>query len=126
MNRIERTEIKPYFHENQVVISKFFDEDIIRFVEPEAEIMGSDSYKNLPKWKNFEFILEHYPIYVYLRPGHQEVFPHQDADVTFLQAPLLEISATHIRNNVREGRSIRYLVPDKVMDEILRNGYYRN
>ena len=89
-------------------------------------IMRSDSYKNLPKWKNFEFILEHYPIYVYLRPGHQEVFPHQDADVTFLQAPLLEISATHIRNNVREGRSIRYLVPDKVMDEILRNGYYRN
>jgi len=38
----------------------------------------------------------------------------------------LEISATHIRNNVKEGKSIRYLVPDKVKEEIERNGYYRN
>lgn len=90
-------------------------------------IMGSDSFQNISKWKNFEFILKSYPIYIYQRQG----FPvnsneYPAAQIHLVQAPLLEISATHIRNNVKEGKSIRYLVPDKVKDEIERNGYYRN
>ena len=89
-------------------------------------VMGSDSFKNLPKWKNYYHIIEHYPIYVYVRPGHEEIFPYQNADITILKSPLLEISATLIRDNVKEGRSIRYLVPDNVLEEINRNGYYRS
>ena len=89
-------------------------------------IIGSDSFKNLPKWKNYFHIIQHYPIYVYVRPGHEEVSFYPNADITILKAPLLEISATLIRNNVKDGRSIRYLVPDKVLEEITRNGYYRN
>lgn len=90
-----------------------------------AIIMGSDSFENLGKWKNYEYILQHYPVLVYRRPGHdvKNVFPR--ARITVLDAPLLQISATHIRNNVKQGKSIRYLVPDKVLDEIERNGYYR-
>ncbi|WP_315819083.1 hypothetical protein [Paraflavitalea speifideaquila] len=42
-----------------------------------------------------------------------------------LNAPLLEISATYIRSTIKAGKSIRYLVPDKVAEEIERNGYYR-
>ncbi|MBC7827700.1 MAG: nicotinate-nucleotide adenylyltransferase [Chitinophagaceae bacterium] len=89
-------------------------------------ILGSDSFENLPKWKNYFHIIQHYPLYIYLRPGHEDVTFYPNADITILKSPLLEISATHIRNNIKEGRSIRYLVPDKVMDEITRNGYYRN
>ena len=88
-------------------------------------IMGSDSFQNLPKWKNYEFILKNYPIYIYTRPGHEVKNDGQKSNIHILKAPLLEISATHIRENVKHGRSIRYLVPDKVMEEIERNAYYR-
>lgn len=90
-----------------------------------AIIMGSDSFENLPRWKNFEHILSNYPIYVYKRPGHEVNNTFENADVTILKAPLLEISATHIRKNIKEGKSIRYLVPDRVKEEIERNSYYR-
>ena len=89
-------------------------------------IMGSDSYQNLPNWKNFEQILRHYPIYVYSRPGSETIKDYAGACVTDLKAPLIEISSTHIRNILKKGNSIRYLVPDKVKEEIDRNGYYRH
>ncbi|MBN9385666.1 MAG: nicotinate-nucleotide adenylyltransferase [Chitinophagaceae bacterium] len=89
-------------------------------------IMGSDSFQNLPKWKNYSWLLQHFPIYVYKRPDH-EVLPSfpEAKKIIVLDAPLLPISATHIRKNVKEGRSIRYLVPEAVREEIERNGYYR-
>jgi nicotinate-nucleotide adenylyltransferase len=90
-----------------------------------AIIMGSDSFENLSKWKNYEFILQHCPIYVYRRPGHEVINNFPQATITVMDAPLLQISATHIRNNIKQGQSIRYLVPDKVLEEIERNGYYR-
>lgn len=91
-----------------------------------ALIMGSDSFQNLPSWKNYQQILSRYPVYVYERPAHAPVNIYPEARITFLHAPLLEISSTYIRNNVKEGKSIRFLVPDKVRNEIEQNGYYRN
>jgi len=91
-----------------------------------AIIMGSDSLKNFPKWKNYNHIIRHYPIYIYLRPGHEELPFYEEAKITILKSPVLEISATLVRNNIKEGNSIRYLVPDKVLEEITKNGYYRN
>lgn len=88
-------------------------------------IMGSDSFENLSKWKNYQQIIRNYPLFVYLRAGHEQLTDYPGARVTRLRAPLLQISATHIRNNVREGKSIRYLVPEKVMEEIERNHYYK-
>ena len=89
-------------------------------------IMGSDSFQNLPKWKNYSRLLQHYPVYVYKRPEHEVLPSFPDAKkITVLNAPLLPISATHIRKNIKEGKSIRYLVPDAVREEIERNGYYR-
>lgn len=87
-------------------------------------IMGSDSFQNLARWKNYEHILQHYPIYVYTRPGF-EVQNQTGGKVVVVVAPLLEISATHIRKAIKDGKSIRYLVPEKVLEEIERNGYYR-
>ena len=89
-------------------------------------VMGSDSFLHLAKWKNYGQILEHYPIVIYNRPGEGELPDYGKGDVRILQAPLLEISATQIRNNLKAGKSIRYLVPDNVREEIERNGYYRS
>jgi len=87
-------------------------------------IMGSDSLQNLDKWKNAETIMQHYPIYVYTRPGFAANQPLVKQLHT-LKAPLLEISATHIRELIQEGKSIRFLVPDVVLEEIEDTGYYK-
>lgn len=91
-----------------------------------AVILGSDSFQNISRWKNYEFILKNFPVYIYKRAGFEVMKQHINASITTLDAPLLQISATHIRNSIKNGKSIRYLVPDKVLEEIERNGYYRN
>ncbi len=89
-------------------------------------IMGTDSYQNLPKWKNYELILRDYSIFLYTRPGFLVNDLPAGKPITLLKAPLLEISATLIRNNIREGKTIRYLVPDSVKEEIEKNRYYKS
>jgi nicotinate-nucleotide adenylyltransferase len=87
-------------------------------------IMGSDSYQNLPKWKNADTIINHYPLLVYQRPGFQ-VEGALLGKTIVLQAPLLEISATYIRESIQHGKSIRYLVPTAVEEEIARSNFYK-
>ena len=87
-------------------------------------IMGSDSFQNLPKWKNFEALVKNYQFVVYRRPGF-EITEKYGADVTYLEAPMLELSATLIRNNCKDGITIRYLVPEDVRLEIERNNYFK-
>lgn len=87
-------------------------------------IMGSDSYQNLDKWKNFETIVSNYSIYVYKREGH-EINKFGGHEPTILNAPLIQISATQIRDYVRAGKSIRYLVPEIVREEIETRKFYK-
>jgi len=90
-------------------------------------IMGSDSFQNLPKWKNADWLLRNFPIYVYRRPGHTTLPVYEGAkEIKELAAPLLPISSTDIRKNIRDSKSIRYLVPEAVREDIERNGYYRS
>lgn len=88
-----------------------------------AIIMGSDSFQNLYKWKNADVLMSRYPIFVYKRAGF-DVAAGQLPNITILDAPLLQISATQIREMVKQRKSIRYLVPDSVKEEIEKNGYY--
>lgn len=89
-----------------------------------AIIMGSDSFCNLSKWKNYEIIIKNHPLYVYEREGFR-INNGLKADVNILKAPLLQISSTHIRELIKQRKSIRYMVPDIVKEEIERNGYYK-
>jgi|CXWL01.1.fsa_nt_gi nicotinate-nucleotide adenylyltransferase len=95
---------------------------------PEHEfciIMGSDSFQNLYKWKNYEVIIKNYTIYVYIRPGF-EATNDIGANLCILNAPLLQLSATQLRKYIKEGKSVRYMIPDKVLEEIEKGGYYKN
>jgi nicotinate-nucleotide adenylyltransferase len=89
-----------------------------------AVIMGSDSFCNLTKWKNYEVIIKNHFLYIYNRPGFA-VENTLNASIKILEAPLLEISSTRIRKLIKEGKSIRYLLPDSVKEEIERNNYYK-
>ncbi|MEZ4687879.1 MAG: nicotinate (nicotinamide) nucleotide adenylyltransferase [Bacteroidia bacterium] len=80
-------------------------------------IMGQDNLLHFHKWKNYEAILKYYKIFVYPR-GYEA--PPSELDnhpnVSFFEAPLLDISATYIRETIRNGKSIRYLVPEAVRE----------
>lgn len=86
-------------------------------------IMGSDSFSNIKRWKNYEVLLKNYPIYIYERPGFG-IPGNPGPNMTILRGPLLEISSTRIREMVHLQKSIRYLVPDVVKEEIERRQYY--
>lgn len=88
-------------------------------------IMGSDSLENLPHWKNYEQLLEGYPVFVYVRPGHP-VKTYPMAKIVAVEAPLLDISSSMIRKMIREDRSVRFMVPDNVYEYMLSNRYYHS
>lgn len=81
-------------------------------------IIGEDNLRSFPKWKNYEVILKNYGLYVYPRPntGPSELKDHPS--VKWVKAPLFDISATFIRQMLQRGASIRYLVPDTVIELI--------
>jgi len=87
-------------------------------------IMGSDSYQNLDKWKNYETIINNYPVYVYKREGH-EIKKTFDKEAVTLNAPIIQISASQIREHIRSAKSIRYLVPEIVREEIESRKFYK-
>ncbi|MBS1509345.1 MAG: nicotinate-nucleotide adenylyltransferase [Bacteroidetes bacterium] len=88
-------------------------------------LMGSDGFQNINKWKNFETLISNYSFFIYKRPDF-EIEQDFGATITIVDAPLLDISSTRIRNMIRDKKSIRFLVPDSVKNEIESNGYYRS
>jgi len=86
-------------------------------------VLGSDSFRNMNRWKNFEQLISRYSFVVYNRPGF-EIENNYGASVIILDAPLLQISSTFIRKQVKEKKSIKYLVPQQVEEYIQANRYY--
>ena len=87
-------------------------------------IMGGDAISNIKKWKNWEILINSYPIIIYERPGFSVEPKLKKYNLQILKAPLLQISSTMIRKMISENQSIRYLVPDIVAEEITNQQYY--
>ncbi len=87
-------------------------------------IIGEDNLKSFPKWKNHQVILAQYGLYVYPRPntGASQLKDHPS--VKWIKSPLFDISATFIRNLLQQNQSIKYLVPDSVIEMIKRKKLY--
>lgn len=96
-------------------------------------IMGEDNLKSFHKWKNYEVILENHDIYVYPRMdenGHsnnngEKYGFKNNTNVHFIAAPIVEISATFIRNSIKNKKNIQPLLPNKVWEYIDHNNLYR-
>ncbi|GAA4433659.1 nicotinate (nicotinamide) nucleotide adenylyltransferase [Pontibacter saemangeumensis] len=88
-------------------------------------IMGEDNLPLFPKWKNSERILEYHRVYVYPRSGSITTELPDMPNVTFVKAPVLDISATFIRQCVKQEKSTKYMLPDAVAEYIKVHKLYQ-
>jgi nicotinate-nucleotide adenylyltransferase len=87
-------------------------------------IMGSDNFINITSWKSFDTLLRDYNFLVYQRPGFEIDQTIINPNVTIVQAPLINISSTQIRELIAAGKSVRYLLPDAVLEVIQNKQFY--
>ena len=90
-------------------------------------IMGEDNLKSFHKWKNYEAILAHHEIYVYPRldaTAENPLFKNHPK-IHLIDAPVVEISSTSIRENIKKGKNVLPLLPPKVWEYIDHNNFYK-
>ena len=90
-------------------------------------IMGEDNLKSLKKWKNFELILNDYHLYVYPRISTDEI-PEEflnHPNIHQVNAPIIELSSTFIRNSIKEQKNIKPMLDTKVWEYINHNLFYK-
>lgn len=89
-------------------------------------VTGADNWVIFDRWRNSEEILAKYHLLVYPRLGYDVVIPEELRDrVTLVDAPIIELSSTAVRERLAQGLSARYYVPDEVLSYIERKGLYR-
>lgn len=88
-------------------------------------IIGGDNWGRFQRWKEYERLINNYRIFVYPRLGVEVVIPEQfRGPVRLVEAPIVEISSTFIRESIQNGKDIRAFLPPKVYDFIVQNGLY--
>jgi len=90
-------------------------------------VTGGDNWQIFNKWRNSEEILAKYHLLIYPRLGYDVTIPVELQDrVKLVDAPIIELSSTEIRQRLANGKSVRYYVPDEVMGYIERHHLYTN
>jgi len=87
-------------------------------------VMGSDNLTHLHKWKNADVLKANYSIIVYPRPG-SKIENHTDVQLTIIDAPLLNISSTYIRNRIKQKQNINFFLPESVARYVTEMGFYK-
>ena len=96
-------------------------------------LIGADSLIDLPTWHRPDLLLRLCHVVALARPGYQvdmaaleHRLPGIGCSIQLIDAPTLDISATELRDRVRRGWSIRYLVPHDIESYIKRHCLYRD
>jgi len=88
-------------------------------------VIGGDNWEVFSKWRNSDEILAKYHLLVYPRLGYQVNIPDELKErVILVDAPIIELSSTEIRERLAKGQSVRYYVPDEVLGYIERHDLY--
>ncbi len=88
-------------------------------------IIGEDNLVHFHKWKNHQSILDNHGLYVYPRPQVDKSRIQVDhKNIRYVDSPMLDISATFIRNAIRNGHSVQYLLPAPVKEYIQLKKFY--
>jgi nicotinate-nucleotide adenylyltransferase len=86
-------------------------------------LLGADAARDLAEWWEVEALPELADIVVFARPGASVV--RHPLIKRVIPVPSIDLSATQVRERVKQGRSIRYLVPESVREYIGTHGLYR-
>jgi len=90
-------------------------------------LMGQDNIASFHKWKNYQAILEQHQIYVYPRitkkVPNEEILMHPA--VSTIDAPIIELSATQVRNDIRQAKNVRPMLPPEVFKYIDEMNFYK-
>lgn len=112
--------------------------DVINMLSEEYEdtefyfIIGSDSLISFDKWYKSEELMKMCTFVVFQRPEDQDIksivqeFRNKGMKLIFIDDTKLEVSSSYIRESVSQGKSIKYLVTNRIEKFILENGYYEN
>lgn len=88
-------------------------------------IIGSDNWFDFEKWKKYDKILENYTLKIYPRLDYRISIPLRLKNrVEALDAPVIEISSTFIRENIADGKNMRAFIPESVYKYIIEKGLY--
>jgi nicotinate-nucleotide adenylyltransferase len=88
--------------------------------------MGGDNIQSIHKWKNYQRIIENYKIYVYPRPGF--VMPQDlegNPNIEIVNAPLMEISSSMIREWIKQGRNVQGFMPSAAWQYLDEMNFYK-
>lgn len=90
-------------------------------------IMGEDNLNSLHKWKNYEVILQNHAIYVYPRLNSGEIDEQfvNHAKIHRIDAPVIELSSTFIRESIKKGKNVVPMLPNKVWEYVEHNNFYK-
>ncbi|GAA3644425.1 nicotinate (nicotinamide) nucleotide adenylyltransferase [Flavivirga jejuensis] len=90
-------------------------------------IMGEDNLKSFHKWKNYELILENHHIYVYPRISKNKIETQFDGHkkIHYIDAPIMELSSTLIRNAIKTGKNVKPMLPEFVWEYLDEMNFYK-
>ncbi len=92
-------------------------------------IIGYDSYSEIETWKSYRELISRVDLIVLRRgdaSGRRDDLNEFGENIHFAGNPLIELSSTMIRNRIGKGLSVKYMLPDNVLDYINEKGFYRN
>ena len=87
-------------------------------------VMGADGLRTFHKWKHADLIVERYHRLIYPRPGTDREEASRLPNATLVDAPMMEISSSFIRQAIRDGKDVRHLVPAKAYKYMREMHFY--
>lgn len=130
-------ESHPYFRPLDIELRKggiSYSIDTVKLLRQEhpgihfSYIIGADMVQYLPKWYKINELVRLISFIGLKRPGYildvEDLPEDVQRSLILADMPLIELSSTQIRSRIAKGRSIRYLVPDRVYEYIEENGVY--
>ena len=95
-------------------------------------IMGEDNLGSLHKWKNYELLLQNYQVIVYPRIFGEDISSSPNVtqlknhhNIHKIDAPIIELSATEIRDMIKSGKNVRPMLPPEVFEYLDGSSFYK-
>lgn len=77
-------------------------------------IVGADSWNSITKWKSYGELLSKYPLIIYPRAGYEVTVPEKYTSIKKVDAPLIEVSSSFIRQALAANKDVRFFLPEAV------------